>query len=398
MTSIFYEPPRTYPYQPVLREAACEEMYMNIKIKHLKALRIGDLVARVPIVQGGMGVGISLSGLSAAVANEGGIGVIAAAGMGLLEPDGFTNYVEASKRRLRMEIQKARQLTRGILGVNIMVALSNYADMVTTSLEEGIDVIFSGAGLPLNLPQFLKAGHRTKLVPIVSSGRAAALIAKRWLERYNYLPDAFVVEGPKAGGHLGFKPQDLDDPRYSLERLVPEVIAEIKPFADKHRREIPVIAAGGIFTGADIFKFIQLGAAGVQMATRFVTTHECDASIKFKEAYVASSPEDTVIIKSPVGMPGRALRNEFIADVEAGKKKPFKCPYHCISTCELEKSPYCIAVALMNAQKGNLRHALEFAGENVYRCTEIISVQELMHKLVDEYEGAAEKAEIGLVP
>jgi len=365
---------------------------MEIDIKHLRPLRFGDLAARIPIVQGGMGVGISLSGLAAAVANEGGVGVIAAAGMGLLEPDGFTNYLEASKRRLRQEIQKARQLSQGILGVNIMVALSNYADMVTTSLEEGIDIIFSGAGLPLNLPQFLKEHHRTKLVPIVSSGRAAALIAKRWLERYNYLPDGFVVEGPKAGGHLGFRPQDIDNPKFALENLVPEVVADLKPFVEKSNKPIPVIAAGGIFSGADIFKFISLGAAGVQMATRFVTTHECDASVKFKEAYVASSPEDTVIIKSPVGMPGRALRNEFIADVESGKKKPFKCPYHCISTCELEKSPYCIAVALMNAQKGNLRHALEFAGSNVYRCKEIISVKELMATLVAEYEQAAEQA------
>lgn len=358
-------------------------------IKYLQELRIGDLVARVPIVQGGMGVGISLSGLAAAVANEGGIGVIAAAGMGLLEPDGFTNYLEASKRRLRAEIRKAREMSKGILGVNIMVALSNYADMVTTALEEGIDIIFSGAGLPLTLPQFLNKEYKTKLVPIVSSGRAAALIAKRWQERYDYLPDAFVVEGPKAGGHLGFRPQDLDNPKFSLENLVPEVIKDIKPIIEKYQQSIPVIAAGGIFTGADIYKFIKLGASGVQMATRFVTTDECDASEKFKQAYVASAPGDTVIIKSPVGMPGRALRNEFIADVEEGKKKPFKCPYHCISTCELEKSPYCIAVALMNAQKGNLRHALEFAGENVYRCKEIVSVKELMQTLVQEYEEAA---------
>lgn len=366
---------------------------MDMNMKYLPELRIGDLVAKVPIVQGGMGVGISMSGLAAAVANEGGIGVIAAAGMGLLEPDGFTNYIEASKRRMKMEIRRARELTNGLLGVNIMVALSNYADMITTSIEEGIDIIFSGAGLPLTLPQYLDGNRKTKLVPIVSSGRAAALIAKRWLERYDYLPDAFVVEGPKAGGHLGFRPQDLDDPKYSLENLVPEVIQAIKPFAEKCQKNIPVIAAGGIFTGADILKFINLGASGVQMATRFVTTHECDASIKFKEAYLAAQPSDTVIIKSPVGMPGRALRNEFINDVEAGKKKPFKCPYHCITTCELEKSPYCIAVALMNAQKGNLKHALEFAGENVYRCKEIISVHELMQTLVQEYEEAAQQAD-----
>lgn len=357
--------------------------------KYLKELHIGDLIARIPIIQGGMGVGVSLSGLASAVANEGGVGVIAAAGIGMLEPDGFSNYLEASRRRLAMEIRKARATTNGILGVNIMVALSNFADMVTTSIEEGIDVIFSGAGLPLNLPKYLKEKSKTKLVPIVSNGRGAALIAKRWLERYNYLPDAFVVEGPMAGGHLGFKPEQLKKSEYSLEKLIPEVIQAIKPISEENHKEIPVIAAGGVFTGRDIYNYVKLGAAGVQMATRFVTTHECDASIKLKESYIKASQEDMVIIKSPVGMPGRAIRNEFINDVDAGSKKPFKCPYHCISTCDYQNSPYCIAVALMNAQKGNLRHGLEFAGENVYRCQEIVSVHELMHTLVEEYENTA---------
>jgi len=356
-------------------------------IKYLKELHIGNLTAKVPIVQGGMGVGISLSGLASAVANEGGIGVIAAAGIGLLEPDGFTNYLEASKRRMREEIRKARAATDGILGVNIMVALSNFADMVTTAMEEGIDVIFSGAGLPLNLPQYLQGKYKTKLVPIISSGRAATLIAKRWLDRYNYMPDAFVVEGPMAGGHLGLKLEQIDDPKFRLEELVPEVVTSVRKLnADQ---PIPVIAAGGVFTGQDIYKFIKLGASGVQMATRFVTTHECDASIRFKQAYLDARPEDSLIIKSPVGMPGRALHNEFIDDVLAGKKKPFKCPYHCITTCEYQDSPYCIAVALMNAQKGNMKNGLEFAGANAYRCQEIVSVKELMDTLVAEYEEAA---------
>jgi len=363
---------------------------MGMKTKYLQELHIGDLIAKIPIIQGGMGVGISMSGLASAVANEGGIGVIAAAGIGLLEPDGFANYLEASKRRLRMEIRKARATTNGILGVNIMVALSNFADMVTTSIEEGIDVIFSGAGLPLNLPQYLQEKSKTKLVPIVSTGRAAALIAKRWLDRYNYLPDAFVVEGPMAGGHLGFKPEHLNMPEFSLDKLVPDVIKAIIPIAENNHKEIPIIAAGGIFTGQDIYKYIKLGASGVQMATRFVTTHECDAAIEFKEAYLRSSKEDTVIIKSPVGMPGRALRNDFINDVDAGKRKPFKCPYHCITTCDYQNSPYCIAVALMNAQKGNMKHGLEFAGENVYRCQEIVSVKDLISTLVEEYESAAQ--------
>ncbi len=360
---------------------------------NLKKLHIGDLVAKIPIVQGGMGVGISLSGLATAVAREGGIGVIAAAGIGMLEPDGFTNYAEASTRRFKMEIRKSRAATTGILGVNIMVALSNFADLVTTALDEGIDIIFSGAGLPLSLPSYLSNAHRTKLVPIVSSGRAASLIARRWLDRYNYLPDAFVVEGPKAGGHLGFKLDQLNQPQFALEKLVPEVIQAIRPIAEQHQKDIPIIAAGGIFTGQDIYKYMQLGAAGVQIATRFVTTHECDADIKFKQAYIDAREEDLVIIKSPVGMPGRALRNQFIDDVNTGKKRPFKCPYHCITPCDYQNSPYCIAVALMNAQRGNRKHGLEFAGQNVHRCQEIVSVKELMNTLVSEYEVAARAAE-----
>jgi len=356
---------------------------------HLPELHLGDLVVKIPIIQGGMGVGVSLSSLAAAVAEQGGIGVIAAAGIGMLEPDGFSNYLEASKRRLRDEIRKARANTSGILGVNIMVALSNFEDMVKTSIEEGIDVIFSGAGLPLNLPGYLQEKCKTKLVPIVSSGRAATLIARRWLERYNYLPDGFVVEGPLAGGHLGFKPEQLDDPGFSLEKLIPEVLQAVQKITKDGNKPIPVIAAGGIFTGQDIYKYIKMGASGVQMATRFVTTHECDASIKFKEAYINSQLDDTLIIKSPVGMPGRALHNEFIDDVLAGKRKPFKCPYHCISTCDYQNSPYCIAVALMNAQRGNMKHGLEFAGANVYRCQEIVSVKELMDTLADEFEAAA---------
>lgn len=357
----------------------------------LPELHIGDLFVKKPIIQGGMGVGISMSSLASAVANAGGVGVISAAGTGLLEADGYTNFPEASIRRLRDEIRQAKEVTDGILGVNIMVALSNFADMVTTSIEEGIDIIFSGAGLPINLPQFLTETCKTKLVPIVSSGRAFSVIAKKWLSKYDYLPDAVVVEGPKAGGHLGFKPEELDDPDFSLENLILEVKEAVKPFTEKYGKKIPIIAAGGIFDGFDIHKILKLGADGVQMATRFVTTHECDASIEFKEAYIEAKPGDTVIIKSPVGMPGRAIRNDFIMEVEAGNKTPFKCPYHCIITCEAQSSPYCIALALMNAQKGNLKHGFEFAGSNVYRCKEIVSVQELMDTLEEEYQEAVQR-------
>jgi nitronate monooxygenase len=355
----------------------------------LKPLLIGSLTVRLPIIQGGMGIGISLSGLASAVANEGGIGVIATAGIGMSEPDFFKDSFEANRRALRKEIRKARELTKGILGVNIMVALTNFADLVRTAIEEGIDIIFSGAGLPLNLPEFLGEKAMTKLAPIVSSARAAGIIAKKWSEKYNRLPDAVVVEGPRAGGHLGFKEEMLHDPAYSLEQLVPEVVQAMKPFEEKYGKAIPVIAAGGIYTGQDIYRFFQLGASGVQMATRFVTTHECDASLKFKQSYIDSKKEDMVIIKSPVGMPGRAIRNTFLDEVGQGKRKPFKCPYHCLKTCDYKNSPYCITLALMNAKRGNLSQGFAFAGENAYRADKIVSVKELIDTLIEEYNEAA---------
>ncbi len=353
-----------------------------------KSLKIGDLTARLPIIQGGMGIGVSLSGLASAVANEGGIGVISTAAVGMMETDFSTNYLEANIRALRKEIRKARELTKGIIGVNIMVALSNFADMAKTAIEEGVDIIFSGAGLPLNLPSFLKETKDTKLVPIVSSARAASIIAKKWLEKYKYALDAIVVEGPLAGGHLGFKIEQIQDPDFNLEKLVSEVVSEAKNIEDKVAKPIPVIAAGGIYTGEDIYRFIQLGASGVQMATRFVTTVECDASIEFKNTYIECTKDDIGIIKSPVGMPGRAIKNEFLNDVEAGSKKPYKCPYHCISTCKYESSPYCIALALTNAKKGKMKHGFAFAGENAYRAESIVSVKELVNSLVDEYDSA----------
>lgn len=353
---------------------------------NLKPLNIGGLTVNLPIIQGGMGVGISLSGLASAVANEGGVGVIAAASIGMFEPNFTSDFVKANIAALKKEIRKARQMTKGVLGVNIMVALTNFADMVKTAIDEGIDIIFSGAGLPLNLPQYLKKTDRTKLVPIISSPRAAAVITKRWTDKYNYLPDAFVVEGPLAGGHLGFNEQQLQNSEFTLEKIIPKVVAEVKTAEEKYQKSIPVIAAGGVYSGADIHKFLKLGASGVQMATRFVTTDECDASPEFKDAYLNSKEEDLVIIKSPVGMLGRAIKNRFISDVAEGKKKPFKCPFHCITTCDYQKSPYCIALALINAQRGNLRQGFAFSGANAFRAKEIIPVKRLIDSLIREYQ------------
>ncbi|MCM0756139.1 nitronate monooxygenase family protein [Desulfovibrio aminophilus] len=354
-------------------------------LKDFPQLTIGDLTARLPIIQGGMGVGISLSGLASAVANEGGVGVISAAMIGNAEPDIAKDPTGAHIRALTREIRKARELTKGILGVNVMVALSNFADMVSTSVREGVDVLFCGAGLPLDLPKYVTEGAKTKLVPIVSSGRAAVILCKKWLSRFNVLPDAFVVEGPKAGGHLGFKPEQVDDPAYSLERIVPEVIEAVRPFEEQSGKRIPTIAAGGVYTGEDICRFLEMGAAGVQMGTRFVATVECDADEEFKQAYVRAKKEDIVIIQSPVGMPGRAVKGPFLEDVAQGNRKPRACAYKCIVTCDHTKSPYCIAQALVNAMKGKLKHGFAFAGANAWRVDSIVTVRELVNQLRDDF-------------
>ena len=349
-------------------------------------LKIGDLEVEMPIIQGGMGVGISLSGLASAVANEGGIGVIATPDIGMDEPDFLTNFIEANRRALRKEIRKARELSKGIIGVNVMMALTNGMDLIRTAIEEEIDVIFLGAGFLRDPRQFIIKGMKTKIIPIVSSARVAEIIVKNW-DIHEYLPDAVVTEGPKAGGHLGFKKDQINDPEYALEKIVPEVIEILGPYK-KNGRPIPIIAAGGVFTGADIHKFLQLGAAGVQMATRFVATHECDADIRFKEAYINAKESDIVIIKSPVGMPGRAIRNNFLDEVSNGNKKPIRCPFKCLTPCKVESAPYCISFALMNAKKGNLPRGFAFAGANAYRVNEIVSVNEVFASLRKEYEDA----------
>ncbi|MDP4239882.1 MAG: nitronate monooxygenase [Bacteroidota bacterium] len=358
----------------------------------MKGLKIGNLTSRIPIIQGGMGVGISLSGLSSAVANEGGVGVISSAGLGLIYKDYATDFVTASIIGLKEEIRKAKKMTAGIIGVNVMVALSNFSDLVKTAIAEKADIIFAGAGLPLNLPKYLPENCSTKLVPIVSSARAARLICEKWKADFDYLPDLIVVEGPKAGGHLGFKINTIFDPAYSLEKIVPEVIKEVAGFEEKYNQKIPVVAAGGIYTGEDMYKIMLLGAQGVQIASRFVTTEECDANIHFKEAYLNAGEDDVEIILSPVGMPGRAIKNEFLTKVKQGQKMPKSCPYHCLKTCDYEKSPYCIMMALYNAYKGNMDKGYAFAGSNAYRNSKITTVKEVISNLISEYKQAQEEA------
>ncbi len=363
-----------------------------MELNKMPKLKIGNLEPEIPVIQGGMSVGVSLSGLASAVANEGGIGVIGAASIGMLEPDFNKNCREANKRALRNEIRKTREKTDGIIGVNIMVALTDFEDLCMVAIEEGADVLLIGAGLALHQPKsmILEMAEKSsiKIVPIISSARAAKVIFKYWSKRFNALPDALVIEGPMAGGHLGFKRPQIDDPDYCLENILPDVIKTVKPFEEEFSTKIPLIAAGGIYTGADIYKFIQMGAQGVQMATRFAATHECDASIKFKQTYVECSKEDIVIIDSPVGLPGRAIKNSFIESVCSGTRTPFKCPWKCLKTCDFRKVPYCITLALSNAKKGFLKDGFVFAGSNAYRVDKIISVKELISTLIDEFNNA----------
>lgn len=351
----------------------------------MKTLKIGDLQAEVPIVQGGMGVGISLSGLASAVANAGGVGVISSAGLGVIYREHSSDYNQASIYGLKEELRKAREKAKGIIGVNIMVALTNFADMVRTAIEEKADIIFAGAGLPLNLPSFLTEGAKTKLAPIVSSARALKVICRRWIGEYGYIPDAVVVEGPKAGGHLGYSNEQLKDENCTLENILPEVVEAAREIGKKYGRKIPVIAGGGVYTGEDILKMMVLGADGVQMGTRFVTTEECDASPAFKQCYLDAEAKDIEIIQSPVGLPGRAIRNSFLDKVKEGLTRPKACPFNCIKTCDVTHSPYCIMLALYNAFRGKMENGYAFCGSNAWRSERIMSVKELIDSLKSEF-------------
>jgi NAD(P)H-dependent flavin oxidoreductase YrpB (nitropropane dioxygenase family) len=351
--------------------------------KKLPDLVIGNLKINPPIIQGGMGVRISKANLAAAVSNEGALGVIASVGLGN-EAESEKDYVASSEKALREQIRKTKVLTRGYIGVNIMFVLTNYESLVKASAEEGADLIISGAGLPLRLPGLVH-GKNPKLVPIVSSGRAADIICKTWLRKFKRLPDAMVVEGPLAGGHLGFSLDELERiSEFPLEKLLKDVLAVVKEYEKVSHIKIPVIPAGGIYDGKDIAKMLKLGASGVQIATRFVCTMECDASQEFKQAFLNARKEDIVIIESPVGLPGRVIKNEFVKRIQKRKKLKFKCPYKCLKTCDGETAHYCVADALVNAHKGDLKNGFAMCGANAYRVDKIVTVRELINELVDE--------------
>lgn len=348
-------------------------------LKNIKPLKIGDLVASVPVVQGGMGVGISLSSLAGAVAAEGGVGIISTAQIGYREPDYDINPIAANLRAIGQEIQKAREIAKGgIIGVNIMVATQRYEEYVKAAVAAGVDLIISGAGLPVNLPD-LVGKAKTKLAPIVSSVKSAQVILKYWLKKYNRIPDMVVIEGPKAGGHLGFSLEQLNDPEYidNYDEEIKGIIEYVKQTGEERGADIPVVVAGGIYERADLEHAISLGADGVQMATRFVTTKECDASDAYKQIYIDAKEEDIILVKSPVGMPGRAIRNPFMERATREKVPHGKC-HLCVSTCKPGETPYCITEALLNAVKGKVNDALLFCGTNAHKATRLETVKEIM--------------------
>lgn len=348
----------------------------------MKNIKIGDKLTRIPLIQGGMGVGISLGRLAGAVAKEGGVGIISTAQIGYREPDFDDNPAEANLRAIRREMEKARAISPdGIIGFNVMTALREHAEHIRAAVKAGADIIISGAGLPTELPA-LTEGSRTKIAPIVSTDKSAQVILKYWDRKYKRTADLVVIEGPLAGGHLGFKKEDLSEYTpdvYSEE--IRRIIRTVKSYGEKYGVDIPVVVAGGIYDGDDVKRVMALGADGVQVATRFVTTEECDADIRYKEAYIRASEEDIAIVKSPVGMPGRAILNPFMKRVMAGGKIPHSPCHGCLEKCKPAEIPYCITDGLINAVKGNVENALLFCGAKAWKAQKIDTVREAVQEL-----------------
>ena len=350
-------------------------------------LTLAGRALTVPILQGGMGVGVSLGGLAGAVAACGGMGCISTADTGYREPDFEKDPVSANRRALAEEIKKAKEIAggAGIVAINAMVATQNYADAVKTAVKAGVDAIVSGAGLPLELPGLVGKAD-VALAPIVSSGRAAKLILRRWAKAFGRTADFVVIEGCKAGGHLGFAEEDLlAGSCQTLDEILPEVLAEVKPFEEQFGHVIPVFVAGGVYTGEDMAHYMKQGAAGVQIATRFIPTYECDASQTYKDVLLNASAEDVRIIHSPVGMPGRALNTPLVQKLAEGMRFPPKRCARCLKGCNPAQVPYCITHALIEAVKGNVEEGLFFCGANVGRLDKMRSVRALMDELMNEW-------------
>lgn len=348
-----------------------------------KPLAVGELTAKFPLIQGGMGVGISLSGLAGAVAKEGGIGIISTAQIGFREPDFDSSPIETNLKCIEKELKKARKIApEGIIGCNIMTATKDYEAYVRAAVKAGADLIISGAGLPAKLPEFVR-GFKTKIVPIVSSLKSALVICKLWDRHYQTVPDMVVIEGPEAGGHLGFKEEDLVSiKREDFDEEIHRISACVKQYGEKYGKQIPVVAAGGIYDRSDVKHYMdEVGVDGVQAATRFVTTKECDAHENYKQAYIRAEKKDIVITKSPVGMPGRAILNTFLRKIKEQKKPVSKC-HQCLEKCNSKEIPYCITDTLIHAAMGEVEEGLLFCGANAYKAKKIETVKEVIEDLM----------------
>ncbi len=344
-----------------------------------QSIRMGDLKSQIPIIQGGMGIGISLGNLAGAVAEAGGIGVISAAQIGYQEQDFYQNPLEANLRAIHKEYQKARsKAPSGIIGFNIMVAMQHYKEYVLEAIKAGADLIISGAGIPTELPAYTKDSS-VKIAPIVSTNKAAKVILKYWEKKYNRTADMVIIEGPGAGGHLGFHQEQLET--YTQDVYDQEIQAiqhTVEEYAQKFGYHIPVIVAGAISSKEEVDYYLKMKIDGVQLATPFVTTYECDASQGIKDAYIAANKEDIVIVKSPVGMPGRAIKNPLICRVLEGERIAPKRCLGCLRHCKPNEIPYCITEALIHTAQGNVEEGLIFCGKNAYLETRMRTVKEVI--------------------
>lgn len=348
----------------------------------LDALTFGGLTAPRPVVQGGMGVGVSLSSLAGTVAKHGGVGTISGVHPGYRESDFNEDPFRANLRAIGKELEKAKEISNnGIIGFNFMSVMNHYEAYVKEAIAAGADFIVSGAGLPVNLAK-LAQGSNARLLPIVSSARALKLIVKNW-QRADKLPDAVVVEGPLAGGHLGFKYSDMKNGSFdSLEDCLADVLGYVRELEETNGVKIPVIAGGGIRTHADVERLVKLGASGVQVGTKFVATEECDAALPFKQAYLNSSAKDIRLIESPVGLAARAIENPFLQKVDAMGRIPVRKCYQCMNHCKPAETKYCISQALIDSVKG--KEGLVFCGANAFELKELSTVEKVMKELCGE--------------
>lgn len=348
-------------------------------------IKIRNKGISVPIIQGGMGVGISLGGLAGAVAAEGGMGVISSVNIGYREKDILSNPTEANRRALLKEVKKAREISqgKGMIGVNIMTAIQDYKEHIQTAVEAKVDAIIMGAGLPLDLPK-LVGDADIAIAPIVSGKRALSLIMRAWNRKFHRKPDFIVVEGRDAGGHLGFSEEEMTDPGRTTTAIVKEVVDFLKTAGES----IPIFAAGSAFDGFDLKKYMDFGANGVQIGTRFIATEECDAGIGFKEVILKATQKDLVVIKSPVGMLARAINTPLVQNVKTFGRIPPKRCMKCLSVCDPKTTPYCISRALSKAVIGDVDEGLFFSGSNVERIDKMTTVKEIITSIMDEWRSA----------